>query len=144
MPMRAGNERRQQRRAPAEIAVQDIGEIGAEREKRAVREIDDAEHAENDRQADRDQYVEKAENEAVDRLRQDHIEHQAHPLRIGRPARNGNWQGENSAAENPAADLVSLTLEDQIESILQALSASDPKAFAMSSGVLGNSALTSK
>jgi hypothetical protein len=40
-----------------------------------MREIDDSEHPENDRQPDRDQYVEKTEHESIDDLRDNQLGH---------------------------------------------------------------------
>ena len=71
----SGNERRQQGGRPAEFLVQRIGEVSADGKEGAVRKIHDAEHSEDDRKSDRDQDVEKAQHQAIDGLRQDHIEH---------------------------------------------------------------------
>jgi hypothetical protein len=56
-PERAGDERRRQRRPPAELAAEDERQIGADREEGPMGEVHDAEHAEDDRQPDRDQHV---------------------------------------------------------------------------------------
>ncbi|BBZ94260.1 hypothetical protein F07S3_40930 [Bradyrhizobium diazoefficiens] len=100
-----------------------------------MREIDDAEHAEDDRQADRDQNVEKAEHKAIDGLRQDHVEHGVIRFRIWA----ARWRKRICPRHR-----VSPGVKPQSVSILQALSPAEPKALAMSSGVFGNSALTSK
>jgi hypothetical protein len=56
-----------------------------QREERAMRHVDDAEHAENDRQADGDQNLEKAQNQTVDGLRGKHLQHERLPLSVANP-----------------------------------------------------------
>jgi hypothetical protein len=72
---------RQHHTGPAEIARERDGEIGSEREEGSVGKIYDPEQPEDDRQADRDQDVQKPKHEAVRELRQNGIDHRARPPR---------------------------------------------------------------
>ena len=130
---RAGEQGRGEGSPPAEFLAECISEVGADGEEGAMGEIDDAEHPEDDRQTDRDQHVEKAQHQAVDGLRQNHIEHGI--IRY--------WSRLRDVQALPATSCAA-GQRSQSASILQALSAFVPKALATSSGVFGNSALTSK
>src|SRR6185312_9241183 len=78
----ADRDRRQRhRREEAEIVGECDSGVGAERIESAVREIDDAADAEDQRQAERDQQVVAAEDEAIDHLFEQ--EHQARSLADG-------------------------------------------------------------
>ena len=83
MPSSADGDRRQHDgRAEAEI-LRDLDRyVGAERVERAVRQIDHAADAEDQRQAKRDQQVVASEHEAVDHLfQQEHELHSQIPLK---------------------------------------------------------------
>ena len=69
-----GDRREHDRRAEAEIFRDLDRGIGAERVERAVREIDDAADAEDQRQAERDQQVVASEHEAIHHLFQQELE----------------------------------------------------------------------
>ncbi len=78
-----GDRRQHDRRAEAEISGDLDGRIGAERIERAMREIDDAADAEDQRQAERDQQIIAAEHEAIDHLFQQESELHALSRRRG-------------------------------------------------------------
>ena len=67
---RHGDRRQHHRRTEAEIFRDLDGDVGAERIERAVREIDDAADAEDQRQAERDQEVIAPEHQAIHHLLQ--------------------------------------------------------------------------
>ena len=69
-------ERRDEQRAPeAEIGPQRVGEIAADDQEPAVREVDDARQVEDERQADRHERVERADDQAVGDVEEGELEH---------------------------------------------------------------------
>src|SRR2546426_2799831 len=67
------------------------GDVGAEREERAVREVDDADHPEDDRQAERHQDVERTQHEPVqDELGEDRGGHRPERATLAAPAGTGS------------------------------------------------------
>src|SRR6185436_6172842 len=60
-------------------------EVGPEHEHGAMAEVDDLEHAEDQREADRDQRVDAAQDETVDRVLQEH-------------GGGGRWRGRDPGA----------------------------------------------
>ena len=66
-------EKRQRQREPrrADTAGHQIGDIGADHEQRAVREIDDAHHAEDQREAAGDQEQQEPVLHAIEELREE-------------------------------------------------------------------------
>ena len=71
-----GQRRREDQRAPeSDIRDQGVGEIGAERQKSAMGEIDDAAQVEDERQAKRHQRVERTDDQAIEDVEQDDLSH---------------------------------------------------------------------
>ena len=71
-----GQRRRNDQRAPkTDIGDQRVGQIGAERQKSAVGEIDDPAEVEDQRQAKRHQGVERADDQAVEDVEKDDLAH---------------------------------------------------------------------
>ena len=69
-----GQQRRHDQRAPeAEIGHQRIGEIGADRQEAAMGEIDHAGQVEDERQAERHQRIERADDETVEHVEEDEL-----------------------------------------------------------------------
>ena len=73
-----GQERRHDQRAPeADIGDQRVGEIAADREEAAMGEIDHARQIEDQRQPERHQRVERADDQAVEDVEQNKLCHHA-------------------------------------------------------------------
>ncbi len=70
-----------QHRIEAEILIDDVGEIGAEDDERRMRDVDDIEHPERDRDADRHSDVETAEQHARDDGVDQKLEGEIHDVR---------------------------------------------------------------
>src|SRR2546428_343243 len=80
--------------------------VRAEREERAVREVDDAEHPEDDRQPERHQHVQRTQHEPVeDELGEDRDGHRPERSTLRAPAGTGSRPSgsRSSPATHPAA-----------------------------------------
>src|SRR6267143_1670189 len=98
----ADEDRRDDQRAgKPERALHLVRRVGAEREERAVGEVDDADHAEDDRQAQRHQHVQRPQHESVQQeLGEDGRRHRA-ALTPSAPAGTGSRPSESRSP--PAA-----------------------------------------
>src|SRR5208282_2643206 len=73
-----GQDRRQHQRAPeAEIGYQRVGEIAADRQEAAMGKIDHPRQVEDQRQSERHQRIERADDEAVDHVENKQLRHAA-------------------------------------------------------------------
>ena len=74
--MSAVSERRDQQRAPeADIGRERVGEIAADDQEAAMREVDDVAQVEDQRQAERHQHIERADDQAVGDVEEEELEH---------------------------------------------------------------------
>ena len=89
---------RGQDRIDAEALVHDIGDVGAEDDEGRMRDVDDVENAERDRDADRDGGIESAEQNAGDQRIDQEVAAHARPVR----ERVGEAMGEKSEFERRA------------------------------------------
>ena len=74
-----------QDRVDAEIRIDDIGDKGPEHDEGRVRDIDDVEHAEGDRHADRHRGIKPAEQQAGDDRVDRQVERNLHATSAPRP-----------------------------------------------------------
>src|SRR5712671_5873576 len=66
----------QQKRAPeTDIGRDGVGDVAADDEKSAMREIDDVAQVENERKAERHQHVEGADDEPIGDVKQEQLRH---------------------------------------------------------------------